>query len=64
MQRKKPVTSRKKRGRILLIMGIVLMATRLFQMDQVFMMAGIIFIGLGCGDMFYDPRYKRKYKSR
>jgi len=46
----------------MLVIGLGLMLTRTIGLDQVFFVCGLIFAALGCGDIFYDSRYKRRYK--
>ena len=52
---------RKRRGLLLVAIGIVLMSTKLLRLDDAFFLGGIIFVALGCGDIFYDSRYKRRF---
>lgn len=54
-------TERRKRGFHMLIIGGVLMLTKFFGLPLEFMFVGLIFVGLGLGDIFYDSRYKRRF---
>ena len=52
---------RKRRGVLLVVIGIILMMTRALGLDDAFFLGGIVFVALGCGDIFYDSRYKRRF---
>ena len=56
-----PRNERKRRGLLLVVIGIILMLTKIIGLDDAFFLGGIIFIALGCGDIFYDSRYKRRF---
>lgn len=45
----------------MLVIGILLMFTQFLGLDKAFLLAGILFAALGCGDLFYDNRYKRRF---
>ena len=56
------LNERKRRGVLLVVIGIIMMMTKLIGLDQVFVAGGVIFVLLGCGDIFYDSRYRRRFK--
>lgn len=53
---------RKRRGLLLLVIGLMLMATKALRLDDAFFLGGIVFVALGCGDIFYDSRYRRRFR--
>jgi len=56
------MNERKKRGVLLLAIGIVLVLSHyVLRLDMAFLMGGLIFVGLGFGDIFYDGRYRRRF---
>lgn len=52
---------RKRRGFLLLGIGILMMMTKFMRLDDAFFLGGLVFVALGCGDLFYDSRYKRRF---
>jgi hypothetical protein len=59
MSRKR--TARRRRGLHMMLIGAVLMLTKFIGLPQEFLFVGLIFVGLGLGDIFYDSRYKRRF---
>lgn len=53
--------ARRRRGVLLLGIGIILMLTKVLGLDDAFLLGGVIFAALGFGDIFYDSRYKRRF---
>ena len=58
-----PKNERKKRGALLLVIGLMLMSAKgLLHLDSAFLLGGVVFVALGCGDIFYDSRYRRRFR--
>jgi hypothetical protein len=55
------MNERKKRGLLLIAIGIVLILTHYLGLDMAFLMGGVVFVALGFGDIFYDKRYRRRF---
>lgn len=47
----------------LVVIGLMLMMSRLLEMEKVFMYAGVVFFALGLSDMFYINRYKSRLRK-
>jgi len=56
-----PKNERKRRGVLLVVIGLILMITKAVGLDDAFFLGGVIFAALGFGDIFYDSRYKRRF---
>ena len=56
-----PKNARRRRGVLLLVIGVILMLTKAIGLDDAFLLGGVIFAALGFGDIFYDSRYKRRF---
>ncbi len=54
----KRMSDRRKRGMVLVVIGICLVMTRLLGIEKIFLYAGIVFLVLGLSDMFYINKYK------
>jgi len=56
------MNQRKKRGFLLVAIGLVLILSHYgLRLDVAFLMGGLVFVGLGFGDIFYDQRYRRRF---
>ena len=56
------MNERKKRGVLLIAIGIILVLSHYtLRLDMAFLMGGLVFVGLGFGDIFYDGRYRRRF---
>jgi|GEM_PF-3505068 len=56
------MNERKKRGFLLVAIGIVLVLSHyILRLDMAFLIGGLVFVGLGFGDIFFDNRYRRRF---
>jgi hypothetical protein len=56
------LNQRKKRGFLLVAIGLLLILSHYsLGLDMAFLMGGLVFMGLGFGDIFYDQRYRRRF---
>ena len=55
------LAERRRRGWLMVIIGAILMLTRLAGLDAVFAWSGIMFAALGLGDIFFSKRYRRRF---
>ncbi|MDX1476182.1 MAG: hypothetical protein R3301_00705 [Saprospiraceae bacterium] len=55
---------RRRRGWLLIIMGVIMLMTHFLQLDRVFILGGVLFVALGCAELFGNNRYRRKYRSK
>lgn len=57
------MSDRRKRGMVLVVIGIMLILSRLLEIDKVFLYCGFVFVALGLSDMFYINKYKSRLRK-